>query len=201
MQPPQQTQPNGLWTPIEDAKRALSLLAFVSQVLAHPVEVFLRTRFGSQYFGLAALVAFITLPMWSMFFPAESPVAIWALWAAYVVLLLRARMEATRMRVQGERIHSRYNGQSRLAGLLNSMSEARIKAVAEPIAVILTALAVMEGSAAVGSYLIVAGVALGFNHYLYDAVERAKARELNDAFIEQQQLAERFRGMQGDLFR
>lgn len=194
----QQQQPEGLFNPIEDAKRAFSLLVFASQVLGHPVEVFLRTRFGSQYFGVAALVAFFTVPMWMVFFPTESPLGISIFWVLYILMQLRARIESGRLKAKGEVIHSRYNGWPRLAKAFKSMPESKIKAAIEPLAVFLTALAVMEGSVPLGSYLIAASFALAFNHALLDAVEKARVRELNDSLIEQQQLAERFRAMRGE---
>lgn len=196
--PQQQEQPQGLWTPIEDAKRAFSFLAFASQVLAHPVEPFLRTRFGSQYFGVAALVAFFVVPMWMVFFPTESPTGIWIFWVLYIVMQLRARIETTRLKAQGEVSHSRYSGWPLLAKAFKSMPESKLKGAIEPLAVFLTALAVMEGSVPLGSYLIAAAFALAFNNALLDAVEKARVRDLNDTLIEQQQLAERFRGTRGE---
>ncbi|MFO0831531.1 MAG: hypothetical protein U0637_06780 [Phycisphaerales bacterium] len=194
----QQPEQQNLWTPIEDAKRAFSFLAFVAQVLAHPVEVFLRTGFGSQYFGIAALVSFFAVPMWMVFFPTENPAGIWIFWALYLVMQLRARIETTRLLSKGERLHSRYNGFPRLAKAFKSMPESKLKGSIEPLAVLLTALAVMQGSVPLGSYLIAAAFALAFNNALIDAVTKARVRELNDSLIEQQQLAERFRAMQGD---
>jgi hypothetical protein len=194
----QQQQPEGLFTPFEDAKRAFNFVAFAAQVLSHPVEVFLRTRFGSQYFGVASIVAFFTIPMWMLFFPTESPVGISAFWLLYLVMQLRARIESGRLAAKGEAGHSRYNGAPRLARAFKSLPESKIKAAIEPLAVFLTALAVMEGSAPLGSYLIAAAFALAFNNALLDAVTKARVRELNDSLIEQQQLAERFREMRGE---
>ncbi|MFO0858347.1 MAG: hypothetical protein U0640_13445 [Phycisphaerales bacterium] len=200
MQQQQQSQQSqGSWTPIEDAKSAFSLLAFASQVIAHPVEVFLRTGFGSQYFGIASLVAFFAVPMWMVFFPTESPVGIWCFWLLYIAMQVRARIETARLKSKGEVIHSRYNGWPRLAKAFKSLPESRVKAAIEPLAVFLCALAVMQGSVPLASYLIAAAFALAFNNALIDAVERARIRELNDAMIEQQQTAERFRAMRGEL--
>jgi hypothetical protein len=196
--PQQQEQPQNLWTPIEDAKRAFSLLAFASQVLAHPTEVFLRTRFGSQYFGVAAGLAFFVVPMWMVFFPTEPATGIWIFWCLYIVMQLRARIETARSKSKGEVIHSRYNGWPRLANAFKSMPESRLKAAIEPLAVFLCALAVMAGSVPLGSFLIVSAFALAFNNALLGAVTKARVRELNDTLIEQQQIAECFRDMRGD---
>lgn len=78
------------------------------------------------------------------------------------------------------------------------MPEPKLKAAIEPLAVFLTALAVMEGSVPLGSYLIAAAFALAFNNALIGAVAKARVRELNNSLIEQQQIAERFREMRGD---
>ncbi len=197
MQQQQQQQPEGLWTPVQDAKRAFTFLAFASQVIAYPVEVWLRTRMGPQHGGLIALVALFTVPMWSVFFPTENPNGLWIFWFGFLVMQLRARIETTRMIAKGDVIHSRYNGWPRLAWVFKSMPESRIKAAIEPLAVFLAALAVMEFSTPLGTYLIAAALALAFNNALIDAVAKARARELNDALIDQQQLAERFREMRG----
>jgi len=47
-----------------------------------------------------------------------------------------------------------------------------------------------------GSYLIVAGIALMCNGCIIESVERARAIQINDAFLEQQQMAERVRDIQ-----
>lgn len=195
---PQREQPNGLWTPVEDAKRGFSFLVFAMQVLAHPVEVFLRTRFGIHYFGVTALVAFFAVPMWMLFFPTESSVGIWSFWVLSIGMQLRARIESVRLDAKGEGEHSRYNGWPRLARAFRSVPETKVKGFVEPLAVFLTALAVMPGSVPLASYLIAAAFALAFNNAVINGLRSAQARELNDALIEQQQLAERFRGMSGD---
>ena len=183
------------WTPFEDAKKAANILVFTAMAVASPVEVFLRTKFGSRYFGLAALGGLFVVPLWSLFWPDASPVGLWVFWGLYLVMQLRARIESARMGARGECVHTRYNGWPRLARLFRKMSEQRIKAGVEPLLVIVAGVCLMPVSQPLGSYLMIAGFALGVTHSVIESVERARALEINDALIEQQQTSERFRAM------
>lgn len=197
MQQQEQQQPGG-WTPIQDAQKAANWLVLAARVVASPLEVILRKNFGSKYFGIPSAVALFAVPAWTLFWPGESPVGIWALWILFVVMQLRARLESARMVAKGEIIHTRYNGWPRLASFFKRMSEQKIKAGLEPVVVFVAGALLMQVSQPLGSYLMVAAFSLGFNHSVIESVERAQAMEMNDALIEQQAMAERFRQMQRD---
>lgn len=193
MQDPQ--QPKG-WTPVEDARNAASFFAFASRVLSAPVEVFLRTGFGSRYFGLPSLVAVFAIPLWMLFWPGESGSGIMLFWSLYLLMQLRAWVESARMVARGEIVHTRYNGWPRLARCFRRHGEREIKGAAEPLVVFGIGIGLLPLSLPLGSYLMTASVALAVNHGLMEAVERARALEINDALIEQRSLSEKFRGMQ-----
>jgi hypothetical protein len=197
MQQHEQPQPGG-FTPFQDVQKAASWFVLAARVVASPVEVILRKNFGSKYFGIPSAIALFAVPAWTLFWPGESPVGMWALWILFVLMQLRARLESVRMVAKGDVVHTRYNGWPRLASVFKRMSEQKIKAGLEPVVVFLVGALLMQVSQPLGSYLMVAAFSLGFNHSVIEGVERAKAMELNDALIEQQAMAERFRQMQRD---
>jgi len=196
----QEQQPKG-WTPIEDARKGANVLMLVAQVLAAPIEVFLRVRFGSRYFGVPSAIAILALPLWMMFFPYEDPRPLLVFWGLYILMQLRARIECLRMVSHGEYVHSRYNGAPRLRSFCRRTPERTIKVCHETVFVCLAGLLMMPASQALGSYLVAAGIASGLLGSTIEAVDRARAIELNDAWIEQQTTADRFRAMQRDDMR
>lgn len=194
----QEQQQQGGFTPFQDARKGASLIIGAAQVAAAPLEPILRKRFGSRYFGVPSALALVVVPMWMFFWPGESPVGIWALWILFVLMQLRARLESARMMARGDVVHTRYNGWPRLAKIFKRMDEQKIKAGLEPLVVFLAGIFLMKLSQPLGSYLMVAAFSLGLTHSVIESVERAKALELNDSFLEQQEMAERFRRMQQD---
>lgn len=194
--PEQPGQPQGEgFTPFQDAKQAIAMFVFAAQALAAPVEPFLRTRFGSKYFGMPSLVGMFAVPMWMLFWPGESSTPLMVFWCLYLVMQLRARLESVRMVARGDFVHTRYNGFPRLAKFFTKSSERTIKAGLEPVAVIFTGVMLLPLSEPLGSYLMLAGISLALSHSVMEAVERARALELHDSFIEEQQLSEDFRAM------
>lgn len=193
----QDQQPKG-WTPIEDAKKGANFIVLAAQVLASPIEVFLRTRFGSRYFGIPSAIAILALPLWSVLWPREDPRPLLIFWGLYILMQLRARIEGVRMVARGDHVHSRYNGRPRLARFFRKMPEQKIKVVTEPVVVCLIGFLMLPMSESLGSYLMAAAFASGLLNSTIDAVDRARTVELNDAWIEQQSLADRFRAMQQD---
>lgn len=184
------------WTPIEDTKNLSYVLLFAARAIASPVEPILRRKFGTRYFGWATAVGFFAPPLWMMFWPGEDPSGIFVFWLIFLLMQLSARIESARMAAKGQYIHSRYNGWPRLARFFKTMPEQRIKAGPEPLFVFIAGAALMSVTAPLGSYLMVAAFSLFAMHAVADAVERAQAVEMNDALIEQQNVAERFRQMQ-----
>lgn len=191
----EQPRPKGL-TPIQDARAAASFLVLAAQILAAPVEVFLRVRFGRHYFGIPSAVALIVVPMWSIFWPDEDPGPLLIFWGLFILMQLRARVEGIRMSNRGEITHSRYNGYPRLARLFPRMAEEKIKGNIEPWLVMWAGVLMLGLSLPLGSYLVAAGFSLGCVAGLMESVARARARQLHDAWLEQQDQAERFRSMQ-----
>ncbi len=190
-----QPEPKG-WTPIQDAQNAASILMLVAQSLAAPVEVFLRTRFGRRYFGVPAAIGLFAVPMWMLFWPREDPVPILVFWLLYLVMQLRARVESIVLAAKSEPVHTRYNGYPRLARIFKRTDERRIKAGAEPMLVIIVGACMLAVSEPLGSYLITSGVCIALVASVIESVEHNRALSMRDAWIEQEQMAARFREMQ-----
>jgi len=184
------------WTPIEDARNAANIMVFASRVMSAPVEVIIRKRFGSRYFGLPGFVALFAIPMWMMFWPQESATGIAWFWLLFILMQFRARVEAAWMVRRGDIVHTRYNGQPRVARLFKRLGEQEIKGSTEPTIVLVTGLLIFLFNMPLGSYLVVASLALAANHGLMVAVDRARALEMNDVLIEQTAISEQFRDMQ-----
>lgn len=189
------------WHPIQDSKWLLSWILFFAQVLAAPIELMLRTRFGKRYFGLPHAVALVGLPMWMVFWPGEDPGTFVFFWLAALLMQVRARMEQLRLSLRGQQEHSRYNGRSSLAFVLRRMSERSIKSIAEPLLVLVIGLTIRPEEGPLGSYLIAAAISLWINDAVIRFRERTVAQDLHDAWIEQQNLAQRVRAMQGQHLR
>jgi hypothetical protein len=187
------------WTPIQDARKGAYIGLFVSRVVAAPVEVVIRTRFGSQYFGLPALLGLFMMPAWVLFWPDADVRGLMWFWAVHVLMQFRARLEVFRMLRRHEIVHTRYNGRPRLLRILRWMDERQIKAIGEPVFVFLCGVFMMPLSQPLGSYLMVAAFCLGLNHSVIESVEQARALQLNDARIEQESIAERFREIQSRM--
>jgi hypothetical protein len=196
----QEQQAKG-WTPIEDARKGANFAVFALQVLAAPVEVFMRTRFGAKYFGVPSAVALLALPLWMTFWPGEDPQPLLIFWGLYIVMQLRARIECARMVARGDYVHTRYNGWPRLARLFRRMPERHVKIGPETVFVCVAGGLLMAVSPPLGSYLLAAGFSSGLLGSIIDAAERARSMEINDAWIEQQSLADRVREIQRDRMR
>ncbi len=184
--------------PMQKAQTGANILVFVARVLATPLEVCLRRNFGTRYFGFQALGALVAIGLWASMWPGTDGRPVVWFWWFVVLMFLRARRESIRLSGKGASIHTRYNGWPRLAAVFKRMPEAKIKASVEPVVSGIAGLALLTVSEALGSLLIVSAIALGMVQSTIEAVEQARASELNDALIEQQTLAERFREMQRD---
>ncbi len=191
---PDQPDPKG-WTPIQDAQQAASILVLAAQVMAAPVEVVLRTRFGRRYFGVTAFLGFLAIPMWMLFWPEEDPRPILIFWGLHFVMQLRARIEGIIMVARGDLVHTRYNGWPRLARVFKNTHEHKLKANTEPALVMLIGLCLLPLSAPLGSYLVVSGISLGVVAGVIESVERNRALSMHDAWLEQQDQAARFRDL------
>jgi hypothetical protein len=190
---PDQPDPNKGWTPIQDAQNAASLFVLAAQVMAAPVEVFLRKRFGRRYHGVPAFLGLLAVPMWMLLWPQEDFTPIFVFWGLLFLMQLRARIESLVMVAKGELVHTRYNGYPRLARIFKNTNEQKIKGKIEPVFVMIAGAALLAVSEPLGSFLIVSGLSLAIVAGVIESVERNRTLSMHDAWLEQQDQASRFR--------
>ena len=148
------------WTPVQDAKVAASIAMLVAQAIAAPLEPFLRRGFGPRYFGLPALLGLFLVPFWMVLWPGEDPAPIIGFWWLFILMQLLARLESVSPAARRRLIHTRYNGQPRLAAVFRRTPERTLKAAHEPWLAMLAGAVALAFSGPLGSYLIVAGFCL-----------------------------------------
>lgn len=181
---------------MQDSLKAGRILVFVARMFASPLEVCLRRHFGPKYFGFAAVASLVLMPLWMAFWPDKSSDALNCFSLLVLFMFARARAESSRMLREGTNVHSRSNGISRLSRWFPRMAEAKVKAKVEPAFCVIVGILLMYLSEPLGSFVLIATVGLVLAQSTIDSVERARVMELNDALIEQQSIAERFREMQ-----
>jgi len=187
--------------PFQSASRGASYLVFAARVLASPLEVCLRRGFGPKYFGFQAVGTLLLFPLWTMFWPTEDPTGLYGFWAIMMFFFARAKAESTRMVAKGDIVHTRYNGTSRLSRFFKRLPEAKVKGVCEPAFGLFTGAILMQLDKPLGSLIAVSAIAMFLVQATIEGVEQARVSELNDALIEQQSIAERFREVQQNQWR
>lgn len=190
----QDQQPSGP----ERLRTMVGWLVFVSSALAVSVEVFLhRNRtFGERYIGLQAAAVFLVVPIYSLFWEGHDLVPLTAFLGMFFLMCLAVRVCVTlRRRGQGPREHSRYTGSPRFMRLLPWVREETVKGIVEPVFVFLCGALLMEVNQPLGSYLMLASAGLLVWVRFNVTYGQARAMDMYDAYLEQRQLAERFRDM------
>ena len=186
-EPSQRNQSDLLSLPSGDA------VYFCLSVWALPLELLLHRNFGRRFIDWTALLAAI----WPFIFaklvaPDVDPS--WAMWTFWIVLILAAmhKGRAIELERRGPVCHSAYCGEPWLGQLLR-IDEISWKVLWEPLACIAAGLALMNVEYSLGYFLAGSGVALRTKNWLRDHHAREALADLNDAYIDQQVLAERFR--------
>ena len=93
-----------------------------------------------------------------------------------------------------------YTGYPRLWKLAPRASEITVKKYVEPLVAFAVGVTLCAYSPPLGIYVILGAFALMGTVMLSEETQRQRAIEMNDAVIEQQLVAERFRDMRGDRF-
>jgi hypothetical protein len=194
----QQQQQPGMF---QQAKWAFGWLLFICNSLAVSVEVFLHKGVGSRYIGLQGLAAAAMIFFWGGFWPGQdiSPVLIYL--ALYLLFCFAQRMDALkRLRQGGGQEHSRYTGRPILMRFTGRINEITIKRIVEPALVFLIGILICSANEPLGKYLMLAAVGLLVSVQSTLRFEETRATDMNDAMINQQHAAQRFREMRGEDF-
>ena len=173
------------------------IIAAAARSLALSVEVFVRRGFGSGYLCYG-LFTFIVMFFFVQFFPNENgwPIAVFA--GAYGVLWLIAAINVLIRRWRRtETVHAQYSGHPHLCLLLPSWKERNVKYL-EMLLVILLGFGVHDLNRPLGDYVMLAAIFALLRDYCVASMIWARAVEMNNAVIEQREVADEFREMQQD---
>jgi hypothetical protein len=155
--------------------------------------VFLRCRFGTHFFGLNGLLAFLAIPVYAAFAHAPEMLVFFVVWLA--ALIVQRIWTAVVFR-RGRMEHSRYGGWPWLALLCPFVRrEQAAKCCVEPMICLLAGSLLMPLSPAMGGFVLLGTLSLLITLGFELQIESARLRAMRDAQIEHQQLAERFRRM------
>lgn len=183
---------------MEQFRSMVGWLTFVSGALAASVEVFLhRSRtIGERYLGLQATAVIAIVLLYSLFWEGYDVMPLLRFLGMFLFMCFLARVgAAARRRRGGPQEHTRYTGFPRVCSVFRRLSERTAKMVVEPMLVFLAGAFVMPVSEPLGGYLMLASVGLLISVHMSVGYDRVRALDMNDASIDQRQIAERFREM------
>lgn len=185
---------------IRDAKAASNWIRIIVEVWAMTLCVLLHRRFGRRYIDYRAALGLVLIFFYPIFWREHDPRPMLALLLFYLLMLLRARIEGLWRGRRGEVIHSRYNGESRVASCFPKLDELTLKSRAEPLYVLGCGLGLLPFMPPLAMFLIIGAACLWASVQSELLYERAKAEQTFDAMIDAQQHAERVRKLSGEHF-
>lgn len=187
---------NNLPNSSDGAKNGAGILAFIVECFAITVILFLRRRFGQRYVGIQAVAGILLILFFCGLCPRYDARPMMLFLIAYIKAFFYARSGVLYRGWRGNTEHSRYNGWPWLMCIFRSFRETTVKQFIEPPLVLVTGCLFCKLSEPLGAYLIIAAICLFASTSISNAWNRHRLLELNDAVIEQRQLAERFREIQ-----
>jgi hypothetical protein len=171
---------------------AYALLVMHQRALVVP----LRNRWGVQALGMPCLLALVMMAVWAGF--SRDPYLWWWIGVWLLCFLVR-RIEAVRLNLKGERIHSQYDGWPEGAICLGR-TEKIAKLVVEPaiwavFGFVLLQVYAEQGWSPYGlPYFFLAGVfSLPYVELVKQAVLQRRTQAMLDARVEQEQTTAEFR--------
>ncbi len=102
-----------------------------------------------------------------------------------------------RMR-RGQSDHTRYSGRPNVLTTFPRLSEDKAKKYVEPLFVFTAGLLLVHLTPALALYLCVGAACVHLSAWETEKWMRTRALDMNDAVYEQQDIAERFRGLRGE---
>jgi hypothetical protein len=185
---------------LESMRQSTNVAMLVFQIGAISMEVFLHRGFGERYLGPRAAAVFILIPLYSLGWQGYDLQPLFLFLGAYLLMCFVARAGIAERVRRGEQCHSFYTGWPRFLGPKAKISEIAMKRFWEPGITGLLGLAVRDFNAPLGTYLIFGAISMACSVGASEAIERQRALDMNDAVIDQQQTAERFREMRGERY-
>jgi len=177
------------------------LVHFVIKSWGTAVEVFLRKDFGAEYLGTQAAFVLLLIPIYIAMAPEFDPRPMLIYLVGYIGMCLVHRISVIRRNWRGEYGHQYYNGVPRLGRYFPKLSEVAVKTWIEPLAVLGCGLLLIPLFPPLGLFLLIGEGCALFRMLDWDLRMRRQAREMHDAMIEQEAVADRFRELRGDRYR
>lgn len=182
---------------LDSSRDGLSLGMMLCSSWATSLEVFLHKGMGHRYHGLQAAAVLLLVPFYSLAWSEYDLRPLMCFLGAYVVMCLVTRVDGLLRRSRGMQQHSFYSGWPRLMGQKCRIDEVAFKRFVEPVFALLAGYGLRQIDPPLGTYLMIGGVCMFLTVSAGQTVERARAVDMNDAVIEQEWIAERFREMRG----
>ncbi len=183
-------------------KTAAGWAGLVVRAVAFSVEVFLHDpgSFGERYLRVRAVAAAIIIFFFPIFWDRHhNVVALMGFLLLFLIACGWIRLAtAIRIRKGGWQPHSYYNGRPTILRYFKRLNEEMVKTKIEPFLTFLIGALLMPVSEPLGGYWLLASVALLASTCLTKEYERTRALNMNDAYLDQKHIAERFREFRGD---
>jgi hypothetical protein len=187
MQPEPQQYPSRA----HDAKVGIHWVIVLMNVWAMSLEVFTRSRFGTNYVGLRTALVYPLVLVFACCFPELDPTGLLVFLLAFLFrsgwLQWAARIREWRGR---EIVHSWYGGRPLLLRWMRRTDERTIKRFYEPCLCIFVGLLLMAVSPSLGVYVFLASLMVSGTTTLIDLDDRRRIRQMHDAMLEQKRLTE-----------
>jgi hypothetical protein len=191
-QPPQQQRP-----PFQDVRDGFNILWHLVNGYATGILPFIRKDFGTQFFGINAVVALFVMLLFGAMENSDDMLRYMFVWAVFVAI---QRLDAARAIRRGKINHSRYVGDSWIASKLAPKSKRKtMQMLIEPAICLIAGVLICPHSPGVGKFLIVGCFAVLMFNGMQRGVMQQRVRGMHDAHIEQQATARMFRGQDDDF--
>lgn len=181
----------------DSSRDGLSLGLFLCRTCATSLEVILHKGMGRRYLGLQAAAALLLIPFYSLAWSEYDLRPLMCFLVVYIVMCFFARVDGLLRGRRGAQQHTFYSGWPRLMGTSTKICELTFKRFVEPALALAFGFALRQVDPPLGTYLMIGGVCLFISVSAAEVAGRERASDMNDAVLEQEWIAERFRDMRG----
>jgi hypothetical protein len=178
--------------------RSKDAFMLLINAMAISLEVFMHRDFGGRFISQQALVAAFLIPGYSLFWDERSLVPMACFYLLFVVFAVINAIRAYRRMRRGQSSHSRYSGRPKVLKAFPRLSEEKAKAYIEPLLALGVGLILLDVNQPFSVFLCFAGTCMHISARETERSMRRRAMDMNDAVCEQQDVAERFRVLQGE---
>ncbi len=181
------------------ARDALNISLFLARTWSTSIEVFIHRATGERYLAGQALAVFLLAPIYATFWQGYDLRPMLWFMPAYFGACVVNRLQQLARAKRGEHCHSYYTGWPRFLGPKATVTELTMKRFWEPLITLLLGCVCRDWyNAPLGTYFMIGGGCLFVSVNAAIMTMQMRTLDLNDATIEQEIIAERFRDMRGE---